>query len=250
MSEPDGPDATRRTLLRGIVVLGAVGAGAGLSRLGEGTYELTSATAAESDVAVQSAPVETAAPAESAPSAAPSKAAAKAKSPKTTTSAKAAETTETAKSAKSGTSAKATETTPTAKTAKSTKAAKSAKSAEAAETADAAKPAKKPAKAAKAPKPAGTALGPANKIPVGGGAIYKDKRVVVTQPTAGQYKAFDALCTHANCLVDEVRDGSIHCPCHSAKFSIADGSVKRPSVARRPLNPKTVTEADGTLYLT
>ncbi len=33
-------------------------------------------------------------------------------------------------------------------------------------------------------------------IPVGGGKIYADQDVVVTQPTAGQFKAFSSTCTH------------------------------------------------------
>src|SRR5690348_1123610 len=45
-------------------------------------------------------------------------------------------------------------------------------------------------------KPKGTVLGAASEIPVGGGAIYKAAKVVVTQPASGQYKAFSAVCTH------------------------------------------------------
>ena len=209
MSEPDGPDATRRTLIRGVVVLGAVGAGAGLSFIGDGTYK---AASTESDVATQApAPVETAAPEPTA-------------------------------------SAKPTKATKPAASAKPTKADKSAK-ATTPTKADTSATAKKPTKPAKVAKPAGKALGPSNKIPVGSGVIYKADKVVVTQPTKGTYKAFDATCTHAACLVDKV-DTLIHCPCHSAKFSITDGSPVKPSVARRPLPPKTVTEADGTIYLT
>jgi nitrite reductase/ring-hydroxylating ferredoxin subunit len=229
MSEPDGPDATRRTLIRGAVVLGAVGVGAGLSRLGEGTYDLAS-TESETDVAAQAPSAETPASAEPSPSAEPTKAA----KPKSKSS-KSAEPTASAKS-------KSTDSTTSAKSTSSD----SAKSGKSEDSAEEEKPTKKKAE----PKPAGTPLGPASKVPVGGGAIYKDKRVVVTQPSKGEYKVFDALCTHANCLVDEVAAGTINCPCHNAKFNIADGSVKKPSVARRPLPPKgTVTESGGTLYL-
>src|SRR4051812_38930234 len=41
-------------------------------------------------------------------------------------------------------------------------------------------------------------------IPVGGGKIYDQRRIVVTQPTAGTFKAFDALCTHMGCVVTSV----------------------------------------------
>src|SRR5215472_12634585 len=51
-------------------------------------------------------------------------------------------------------------------------------------------------------------------IPVGGGAIFADQDVVVTQPVAGQFKAFSATCTHQACLVASVAQGKIICPCH------------------------------------
>jgi len=61
-------------------------------------------------------------------------------------------------------------------------------------------------------------------IAVGGGAVYADQDVVVTQPTEGTFKAFDATCTHQGCQVGDVSEGTIHCPCHNSRFSIEDGS--------------------------
>lgn len=72
---------------------------------------------------------------------------------------------------------------------------------------------------------AGTALANVSDIPVGGGKIFQDRQVVVTQPQAGTIKAFSAICTHQGCAVTKV-DGTIECPCHNSRFSIADGSVK------------------------
>ena len=63
-------------------------------------------------------------------------------------------------------------------------------------------------------------------IPVGGGVVLQDKQVVITQPTAGTYKAFSAVCTHQGCIVVQVADGTITCPCHMGQFSAADGSVQ------------------------
>src|SRR5690349_15478085 len=40
-------------------------------------------------------------------------------------------------------------------------------------------------------------------VPVGGGVIVDERNVVVTQPTAGQFKAFTAICTHQGCTVAE-----------------------------------------------
>ncbi|MFJ6540040.1 Rieske (2Fe-2S) protein [Streptomyces sp. NPDC091385] len=74
---------------------------------------------------------------------------------------------------------------------------------------------------------AGSALGKTSDIPEGGGKIFKDEGVVVTQPTAGTYKAFSAKCTHQGCAVGSVSDGVIVCPCHNSHFSVEDGSVKQ-----------------------
>lgn len=62
-------------------------------------------------------------------------------------------------------------------------------------------------------------------IEVGGGSIFADEEVVITQPAEGEFKAFSAACTHQGCLVSSVSDGTIDCSCHGSKFSIEDGSV-------------------------
>ena len=74
-------------------------------------------------------------------------------------------------------------------------------------------------------KPSGTLLGEAASIPVGGGTIFTSAKVVVTQPTKGEFKAFSAICTHVGCVCDQVADGTINCPCHGSKFKITNGAV-------------------------
>jgi Rieske Fe-S protein len=69
------------------------------------------------------------------------------------------------------------------------------------------------------------ALAKTSDIPEGGGKVFADQKVVVTQPTSGEFKAFTAVCPHQGCLVNAVADGTINCPCHGSKFKIADGSV-------------------------
>ena len=91
-------------------------------------------------------------------------------------------------------------------------------------------------------------LGPVADIPVGGGKIFDDQRVVVTQPTPGQIKCFSAICTHLGCIVGQVKDGTINCPCHGSEFRITDGSVVR-GPAVRPLGPKKITIAGGVISL-
>jgi nitrite reductase/ring-hydroxylating ferredoxin subunit len=63
------------------------------------------------------------------------------------------------------------------------------------------------------------------EVPVGGGVIYPEQVIVVTQPTAGQFKAFSALCMHLGCVVNQIEKGKIVCPCHGSSYNIADGSV-------------------------
>jgi Rieske Fe-S protein len=74
----------------------------------------------------------------------------------------------------------------------------------------------------------GSASGPLSStsdVPVEGGAILSDEKIVVTQPRDGEFKAFTAVCTHQGCIVASVSNGTINCDCHGSKFSIEDGSV-------------------------
>jgi Rieske Fe-S protein len=102
-----------------------------------------------------------------------------------------------------------------------------------------------PATASGTPGPDGETPAPpppladTSEIPVGGGKVFEGKKVVVTQPQAGTFKAFSAVCTHQGCLVTEVQDGTIVCPCHGSAFKIADGSVAN-GPASRPLGAKKI----------
>jgi len=85
-------------------------------------------------------------------------------------------------------------------------------------------------------------------IPVGGGKIFDTQNVVVTQPSAGQFKAFSATCTHQGCQVGSVQGGVIKCPCHGSQYSIVDGSVKV-GPAPTPLPAKTATVQGDTIVV-
>jgi nitrite reductase/ring-hydroxylating ferredoxin subunit len=88
-------------------------------------------------------------------------------------------------------------------------------------------------------------LGKAADIPEGGGKVFKDQKVVVTRPSANEYKAFDSTCTHQGCAVKEITGGNIVCPCHNSKFDINDGSPTG-GPAKKPLAPKkVVVEGDS-----
>lgn len=87
------------------------------------------------------------------------------------------------------------------------------------------------------------------EVPVGGGVVLKDPKVVVTQPQPGEFKAFTAVCTHKGCLVSTVADGTIDCPCHGSRYSDVDGSVVK-GPAEQSLAAKTVTKEGDTLTIT
>ncbi|MGZ4599559.1 MAG: Rieske (2Fe-2S) protein [Oryzihumus sp.] len=83
------------------------------------------------------------------------------------------------------------------------------------------------------------------QVPVGGGKVLADAKVVITQPASGEFKAFSAVCTHQGCIVADVSGGTINCGCHGSQYDIATGAVKR-GPATAPLAPKSVkVSADG-----
>ncbi|MFJ8146226.1 Rieske (2Fe-2S) protein [Streptomyces sp. NPDC096094] len=95
---------------------------------------------------------------------------------------------------------------------------------------------------------AGAALAATADIPEGGGKVFADQKVVVTQPAAGEFKAFSATCTHQGCAVKSVTDGVINCPCHNSNFSITDGSVQS-GPAPKPLPAVQITVSGDSIQL-
>lgn len=105
------------------------------------------------------------------------------------------------------------------------------------------------------PGDAGTGTGGAGEeltgtadIPVGGGRIFEDQKVVVTQPQEGEFKAFSAVCTHQGCIVSSVSDDTINCACHGSQFKITDGAVAR-GPATRPLPAEEITVSGNSIQL-
>jgi Rieske Fe-S protein len=72
---------------------------------------------------------------------------------------------------------------------------------------------------------ASAALASTADIPVGGGKVLTAQKIVITQPQAGSFHAFTAICTHQGCIVNSVSGGTIDCPCHGSKYSAVNGSV-------------------------
>lgn len=81
--------------------------------------------------------------------------------------------------------------------------------------------------------------GDLSDVPVGGGTVFADERVVVTRPEPAVLHAFSAVCPHQGCTVAGVRDGLIVCPCHGSAFGATDGAVAR-GPATTPLRRREV----------
>ena len=73
--------------------------------------------------------------------------------------------------------------------------------------------------------PSGEVRGPGEQGGVGSGVVYDGPKVVVTQPAEGDIRGFTAVCPHQGCLVSEVTNNEILCPCHGSLFSAEDGAV-------------------------
>ena len=71
----------------------------------------------------------------------------------------------------------------------------------------------------------GSVLTPTSAVAVGSGVVISAPPIVVTQPTAGHFNGFSAICPHQGCLVSSVENNEIICPCHGSRFSATDGSV-------------------------
>ncbi|HEY1135613.1 MAG TPA: Rieske (2Fe-2S) protein [Nocardioides sp.] len=89
---------------------------------------------------------------------------------------------------------------------------------------------------------AGDVLVATRDVPVGGGVVLEEHGVVVTQPTAGDFRGFSSACTHRSCQVTRVEDGAIACVCHQSLFEVTDGAV-RSGPADEPLPPVAVAIA-------
>jgi Rieske Fe-S protein len=96
------------------------------------------------------------------------------------------------------------------------------------------------------PSPSPVSGIPTSDVPVAGGKVIADARVVITQPAAGTFKAFDAICPHAGCEVSDIVKNVIYCPCHGSTFDATTGAhIAGPSP--RGLTPLPVTVSGSTI---
>ena len=97
--------------------------------------------------------------------------------------------------------------------------------------------------------PAGGEIGTTADVPVGGGTVFQKQKIVVTQPTEGDFKAFTAVCTHQGCTVGAVNGDTIQCNCHGSQYNATDGKVKK-GPAPKALAPKKITVEGDKLIVT
>ena len=93
-------------------------------------------------------------------------------------------------------------------------------------------------------------VGKKSEVPVKGGKLFRvaGKGVYITQPRAGVFRAFNAMCTHAGGTVNKVQGNNIVCPVHGAKFDVNSGQVV--AGAPSPLKKVVVTVSGNNLRVT
>lgn len=69
-------------------------------------------------------------------------------------------------------------------------------------------------------------------------------RILVAQPSAGQFAAYSATCPHQGALVRGSDTLVVRCPAHGSEFDTADGGVPLHGPATTPLQPIEVS-VDG-----
>jgi thiosulfate dehydrogenase [quinone] large subunit len=98
--------------------------------------------------------------------------------------------------------------------------------------------------------PGAVRLGPANRLPRGQGATYRDPTDgspdIVVRDTSGKLKAFSAVCTHAGCTVG-YQGGQLVCPCHGGTFDARTGQVIS-GPPPQALAIRHVVESGGQIY--
>ncbi len=97
-----------------------------------------------------------------------------------------------------------------------------------------------------APAAAGDPVAQLTDVPSGGGLVVGD--VVITRD-GDTVHAFSATCTHQGCIVSDVTDGEILCPCHGSAFDASTGAVVT-GPATRPLPVVGVEVRNGAIFRT
>ena len=84
-------------------------------------------------------------------------------------------------------------------------------------------------------------VGKASEFPNDSGTIFKfgNKPGILLRTASGEFRAFEAVCTHLDCTVQFKKDmGVIWCACHNGKYDLNGRNISGPPP--RPLNPYKV----------
>ena len=98
-----------------------------------------------------------------------------------------------------------------------------------------------------APRP-GTRSPRTSQIPVGSGMIFSGPAGGRHPAVSGEFKAFSAVCTHMGCIVNQISNGTIDCPCHGSQYSIKTGDVVA-GPAPKPLPAKQIKVSGDSIFL-
>jgi nitrite reductase/ring-hydroxylating ferredoxin subunit len=84
-------------------------------------------------------------------------------------------------------------------------------------------------------------------VPVKGGKTFSvgGKKILITQPKKGSFKAFVAVCTHQGGALNGASNNEILCNLHGARFDATTGEAQ--SVAPTGLGKVTVSVAGGSV---
>lgn len=93
----------------------------------------------------------------------------------------------------------------------------------------------------------GSEVARAADVPVGGCQVFARQGTVVTQPTEGDFRAFNAECSHKGCFVASSTEGHIPCRCHGSKFDLIDGAPLG-GPAKSPLDKVDIEVRDGRIF--
>lgn len=109
------------------------------------------------------------------------------------------------------------------------------------------------------PKPQGKgakryAIGAASAVPVGSAATFQnpinDQTGIVLHAAEGEFRAFDAICNHAGCVVTYSKPNDLFvCPCHGSEFSASTGKLELGPATAGLKEYRCKVGADGQLYL-
>jgi arsenite oxidase small subunit len=104
-------------------------------------------------------------------------------------------------------------------------------------------------------------IGNASEVPAGGSVLFtypnKDRPAVLMHLTAGDFVAYDALCTHLGCQIHfdeepikgwENRKENLFCACHGAVFDPTNGAVLAGPPPRPMPKIKLELDTNGDIY--